>query len=180
MGLHGLSDRAVAVSAHRPIRIGPFTVTFVPSLHSKLVLGLKVNQGGEITCDHVEALTPAAYCCGQVWGIHVEVAGTTFYHQGSADLIDDEIRHRDVDWFLCGIAGRNFTDSYVERVLGRLRPKRIVAMHHDDFFAPLDGPVGFAFGVDLSRFPGEVAAVSRDIEVLTMTAPVHIAGPAGR
>lgn len=171
MGLHGLVDRAVEVQAHRTFAVGPFEITFVPSLHSKLVLGLKVNQGGEVTCDHVEGLTPNAYCCGQVWGIHVAVAGTTLYHQGSADLLDDEIRHRDVDWFLCGVAGRGFTDDYLARILGRLSPRRVVAMHYDDFFRPLGRPGGFAFGVDLARVPDEVAAVSRDIEILTLPDP---------
>lgn len=171
MNLHGLGHLSSVVEAHRPIEIGPFTVTFVPSLHSKLVLGAKVNQGGELTCDHVDGLTSTAFCCGQVYGIHVEVAGTTLYHQGSADLLDDEIRHRDIDLFLCGIAGRNFTDDYVGRILRRLQPKRIVAMHHDDFFRPLGDVQRFAFGVDVTRFPDEVAAFSRNVEVVTLAPP---------
>ena len=52
-----------------------------------LQLGLRIPFSGELTCDHVDELTPQAYRCGQVWGIHVEVAGMRFYHQGSADLI---------------------------------------------------------------------------------------------
>ena len=142
MALHGLADQAVTVTAHQVVEIGPFEVTFVPSAHSRLVLGLAVPNGGEITCEHVEGLTPSAYCCGQVWGIHVAVAGRTFYHQGSADLLDDELRHRDVDYFLCGIAGRQVTQDYLTRVLGRLTPRHVLAMHHDDFFRSLDAPAG--------------------------------------
>ena len=44
---------------------------------------------GELSCDHLHGLTPGAYRCGQVWGIRIEVAGTSFYHQGSANLVDD-------------------------------------------------------------------------------------------
>jgi hypothetical protein len=62
-----------------------------------------------------------------VWGIHVEVAGMTFYHQGSANLIDDAIRHSGVDVFLAGIAGRGFTRDYWARILPRLQPRTIVA-----------------------------------------------------
>ena len=82
------------------------------------------------------------------------VAGITLYHQGSADLIDDEVRHRDVDVMLCGIAGRQFTPGYLERILPRLEPRVIVATHHDDFFVPLGHDQGFALGVDVARFPG--------------------------
>ena len=168
MGLHGLVHQAVTVDAHRPYEIGPFTVTFVPSVHSKLVLGLKVPNGGEITCEHLDGLTPQAYCCGQVWGIHIEVAGTTIYHQESADLIDDEVRHRDVDVFLCGIAGRQVTDDYVGRILRRLDPRTVVITHHDDFFRPLDAAPGLAFGVDVARFADEVAAVSPDARLVAL------------
>ena len=178
MTLHGLADRAVTVEAHRPFEVGPFTITFVPSQHSKLLLGRKVPNGGEITCEHVGALAPQAYECGQVWGIHISVdtpgGPFTLYHQGSADLIEDEVRHRDVNLFLCGVAGRQFTDDYTSRMLGLLRPERVVVTHHDDFFVPLGEPQGFAFGVEVARFPDEVAAVSRDIEVLTLPEPTPI------
>ncbi len=168
MGLHGLADQAVEVTPHQVYEIGPFEVTFVPSLHSKLLLGLSVPNGGEITCEHVEGLTDQAYCCGQVWGIHIAVAGATIYHQGSANLLDDEVRHRDVDVFLCGIAGRQVTPDYVPRILARLSPKTVVLTHYDDFFRGLDQDQAFAFGVDVRRFPDEVAAVSGDIRVVSL------------
>ncbi len=175
MALHGLADRAVEVEAHRVYEIGPFEVTFVPSVHSKLVLGLKVNQGGELTCEHLGALTPQTYNCGQVWGIHISVAGVSLYHQGSADLLDDEVGNREVDVMLCGIAGRQFTPRYLERILPRLEPRLVVATHHDDFFVPLGAEQGFALGVDVARFPDEVAAVSRDFRVVTLPPPEPVA-----
>lgn len=168
MGLHGLADQTVEVEAHRVYEIGPFEVTFVPSVHSKLVLGLKVPNGGELTCEHLDGLTSQAYCCGQVWGIHIAVAGATIYHQGSADLLDDEVRHTDVDVFLCGVAGRQMTDGYLGRILPKLDPKTIVITHHDDFFRSLDQDPGLAFGVDVARFPDEVAAVTKDVRLVTL------------
>lgn len=178
MGLFGLAAQAVDVEPHHPYEIGPFVVTFVPSVHSRLFLGRSVPNGGEITCEHVGALSPQAYECGQVWGIHISVAGITLYHQGSADLLDDEIRHRDVDLFLCGVAGRQFTPDYLPRMLRRLQPKRIVVTHHDDFFVPMADPQGFAFGVNVAQFPDQVAAVTRDLPIFALPAPVPVApGP---
>ena len=126
MRLHGLGEQAVEVEPYRRYELGPFSATFVPSAHSKLTLGLKVPYDGELTCAHLDGLAPSAYRCGQVWGIHVEVGGTTLYHQGSADLVDDAIRHRGVDVFLAGVAGRSFTPDYWSRVLGRLEPDVVV------------------------------------------------------
>ncbi len=162
MRLHGQAERAVQVVAHEPFELGPFTVTFVPSLHSKLLLGLKVPSDGELTCEHLDALSPTAYKCGQVWGIHVAVAGMTFYHQGSANLIEEEIRHRGVDVFLAGIAGRRFTQDYWPRILGALQPRVVLASHYDDFFRALDEPAGFSLNVNLAAFPEEIGAVSGD------------------
>ena len=56
MQLHGLGRLAVEVQPHRPYELGPFTVTFVPSLHSKLLLGYRVPFDGELTCEHLDAL----------------------------------------------------------------------------------------------------------------------------
>lgn len=175
MRLHGQGEQAVEVIPHRPLELGAFTVTFVPSLHSKLLLGYKVPSDGELTCEHLDALTPTAYRCGQVWGIHVEVAGTTFYHQGSANLLDEEIRHRGVDVFLAGIAGRRFTEHYWSRVLGALQPRVVVASHFDDFFRPLDTPPGFSLNVNLAAFPEEVRSVSEDFSTVALQpfAAVH-------
>lgn len=172
MGVWGLARLANQVEAHRPFEIGPFTVTFVPSVHSKLILGKATPSDGAITCDHFEGLVSGAYRCGEVWGIHISVAGVSIYHQGSADLLDDEVRHRDVDVFLCGVAGRQVSDRYAERILTRLGPRLVVVAHHDDFFTPLAAPSDrFAFGVDISGFPDEVAAVSREFRVVTPPSP---------
>ena len=167
MSLHDLDEQAVVVEPYDVYEIGPFKVSFVPSVHSKLVLGLRVAYGGELTCEHLDDLTAPAYKCGDVFAIHIEVAGRTFYHQGSADLIDDAIRpeHKGVDYFLAGIAGRGYTRRYLPRVLGALEPRIVVPNHFDNFFLPLEAPMAMSFNVNLAAFPDEVGAVSREFEV---------------
>ncbi len=171
MAAHGLAEQAVEVEPHRTYELGPFVVSFTPSLHSKLILGLAVPFAGELTCEHLDALTPGAYKCGQVWGIQIDVAGKTFYHQGSANLIDDAVRARGVDYFLAGVAGRGFTERYWERILRRLEPQTVVPTHYDDFFRPLDAPMGFTANVHLSHVPDEIGRVSRDVAVAALPPP---------
>ncbi len=169
MALHGLAEQAVEVEPRRGYELGPFTISFTPSLHSKLVLGLAVPFDGELSCEHLDALTPSAYRCGQVWGVHIEVAGVSFYHQGSANLLDDELRHRSVDFFLAGVAGRGFTKNYWRRILTRLQPRTIVPTHYDDFFRPLDAPDhGFTTNVNLAHVPDEIRAVSAEFDVVAL------------
>lgn len=168
MGLHGLAERTVEVEPHRTYELGPFEVSFTPSVHSKLLLGLAVPYDGDLTCEHLDGLTPSAYRCGQVWGISIRVAGVSFYHQGSANLIDEAVRERGVDVFLAGVAGRNFTEDYWRRIIPRLDPKVVVPTHYDNFFRPLDGPMEFVSDVRLSQLPEEIAAVSGSAELAAL------------
>ncbi|HWB68721.1 MAG TPA: MBL fold metallo-hydrolase [Solirubrobacterales bacterium] len=168
MGLHGLAGAAVEVEPYRTYELGPFAVSFTPSVHSKLLLGLAVPYDGELTCEHLDSLSPGAYRCGQVWGISIEVAGTRFYHQGSANLIDDAIREREVDVFLAGVAGRGFTPDYWKRILPRLNPRAVVPTHYDNFFRPLGAPMEFVSNVQLAALPEEIGAVSAGIELAAL------------
>lgn len=168
MALHGLAERAVEVEPYRTYELGPFAVRFTPSVHSKLLLGLAVPYDGDLTCEHLEALTPGAYRCGQVWGVTIDVAGLRFYHQGSANLVDDAIRERDVDVFLAGVAGRSFTEGYWRRILPRLDPKVVVPTHYDNFFRPLGRELEFVSNVQLAALPDEIGSVSRDARIAAL------------
>ncbi len=168
MRLHGVGELAVEVIPHHPYEMGPFVVRFVPSRHSKLLFGRKVPMDGELTCEHLDGLAPGAYRCGAVWGIRIEVAGVSLYHQGSANLDDAELPVEPVDVFLAGIAGRSVTPRYWERVLPRLDPRIIVPTHYDNFFSPLGQAQDFVRRVDLAGVRGEVAAVSRDARIAAL------------
>jgi len=168
MGLHGLAAQTVEVEPYRTYELGPFEVGFTPSVHSKLLLGLAVPYDGDLTCEHLDALSPSAYRCGQVWGISIEVAGLRFYHQGSANLIDEAIRESEVDVFLAGVAGRSFTDDYWQRILPRLDPKVVVPTHYDNFFRPLGQQLEFVSNVQLSALPEEINSVSADARLAAL------------
>lgn len=125
------------------------------------------REDGQVL-DELEASTPAAYRCGQVWGISIEVAGVRLYHQGSANLVDEAIRASDVDVFLAGIAGRSFTDDYWRRIIPRLDPKVVVPTHYDNFFRPLGQCMEFVSDVRLTGLPEEIGAISADARVAAL------------
>lgn len=168
MRLHGLGAQAVEVEPQRAYELGPFVVRFVPSRHSKLILGRRVPFDGEFTCDQLDGLWPGAYRCGQVWGIRIEVAGTSLYHQGSPDLDDDALGVEPVDVFLAGVGGRSVTPRYWERVLSKLDPRVVVPTHYDNFFRPLGRELGLVRNVKLASVPGEVGAVSSSAAVCAL------------
>ena len=79
-------DLAVEVVAHEPYELGPFVVRFVPSRHSKLLFGRKVPFERRAEVRAPARPRSRGIRCGQVWGIRIDVAGTSLYHQGSADV----------------------------------------------------------------------------------------------
>lgn len=168
MRLHGVGDQAVEVRPHQPYELGPFVVRFVPSRHSKLLFGRKVPMAGELTCEHLDGLVPTSYRCGAVYGIRIDVAGISLYHQGSADLNDGELRDGPVDVFLAGVAGRSVTPRYWERILPRLDPRIVVPTHYDNFFSPLGQPQDFVRRVQLADVPAEVRRVAGDAQVVAL------------
>src|SRR5262249_33338876 len=121
-----------------------------------------------VSCEHLDSLCPSAYRCGQVWGITIAVAGVRFYHQGSANLVDDDLRERDVDFFLAGVAGRSFTERYWQRMLTRLQPRAVIPTHYDNFFRPLGAEMEFVANVQLASLPEEIGAASREIEIAAL------------
>ena len=165
LGLFGLAEQAVVVEPRRRYEIGPFTISFTPSLHSKLLLGRKVPMDGELTCGSLKHLGGREYRCGQVWAFTIEVAGGTRYRQGAADLVDDGISTTGVDVLLCGIAGRLWSPNFTRRIIAAVDPGLIVAHHHDDFFRPVDAEMGYSFNVNLGGFVEEVAAVDPNLPV---------------
>jgi L-ascorbate metabolism protein UlaG (beta-lactamase superfamily) len=168
MKIHGAPELAVNVEPGKPYEIGPFKTTFIRSRHSKLILGRKVPFDGELTCDDLHGLTAGGYKCGQVWGVRIEVAGVSFYHQGSADLIDDELPAEPVDYFLAGVAGREVTPRYWERVLRKLDPKVVVPTHYDNFFKALGAEEALVARSKLAELPDEIHAVSRDAKIAAL------------
>jgi L-ascorbate metabolism protein UlaG (beta-lactamase superfamily) len=168
MRLHGLGGRAVEVVPHRRYELGPFVVRFVPSRHSKLLFGRKVPMDGPLTCEHLDGLSPGAYRCGAVYGIRIDVAGISLYHQGSANLDDDQLGREPTDIFLAGVAGRQVTPAYWERILPKLDPRIVVPTHYDNFFSPLGRPEDYVRRVALASVPGEIRRVSHDARVAAL------------
>ena len=168
LGLHGIAKQAVEAQPYRSYELGPFEVSFTPSVHSKLLLGLAIPYDGELSCESLDGLCPSAYRCGQVWGISIKVAGVRFYHQGSADLVDEAVRERGVDVFLAGVAGRAFTEGYWQRILPLLQPRAVVPTHYDNFFRPLGQDLEFVTAAELARLPEEIGAVSGEIELAAL------------
>ncbi len=167
----GVSEDKLAVVPPEgcTLRIGDIDVRFVPSVHGKIKLGpFKVPQlPGKV--DVAPSRTPRAfhYKMGGAYGIHLTCAGVGIYHNGSADLVDAELKGVHADVLLCGLAGRRATRNYTRRLIEHLAPKLVLPSHHDAFFAPLERGCFLLPGIDLPGFEREVRDASAAARLLT-------------
>jgi L-ascorbate metabolism protein UlaG (beta-lactamase superfamily) len=119
--------------------VGPFALRFIPSAHSPLLLG-RVPFPGEIAdCSDVPLRTEE-YRCGAVFGVEIRVAGRTLYHLGSAELIDANVRMKNVDLLLMCVAGWTASHDFPERVGHVLAPGAVLFSHWDDFTRSIEKP----------------------------------------
>ncbi len=140
----------------RTLEVGDMTVRFIPSQHGKVAFH-RVPFPGFVTETPRLPQPVWAYKMGGAFGIHVRVGALSVYHNGSADLIDAELRDVRADVLLACLAGRRGTESYLRRLVDHLHPGLVVPTHHDAFFAPLSRGVHLLPRIDLGGFLAETA-----------------------
>ncbi|MBI4517534.1 MAG: MBL fold metallo-hydrolase [Deltaproteobacteria bacterium] len=143
---HGIPEASLqcversSTAAPAEAEVGPFRLRFWPSAHSALLFG-RVPFPGDITdCGDV-SLRTEAYRCGAVFGTEIEVGGRRLFHVGSAELVEQGWRVRNVDLALACVAGWTSTDRYPERLASALSPAAILFHHWDNFLRGLDHDV---------------------------------------
>lgn len=137
MALHGMAGRVTVCGERTCVELpGGASVTMIPALHGLVFFG-RSPYPGEIDPAQRPPLKAAAYRHGQVFHIRLEIAGTSFLHVGTANLIDRELEGQTCDvLFLC-MPGWRMVPDFHKRILSRVKPKIVVPFHFDDFSAPL-------------------------------------------
>lgn len=136
------ADRIRVVTPGRPVTYGRFTLTFLESAHCP-----PDRFPGVITAPVVPPVRAAAYRCGQAWSIlAAHAGGRTALVQGSAGFVPGALHgHRaDVAYLgvgQLGLRGEQYIRDYWAETVRAVGARRVVLVHFDDFFRPLDRPL---------------------------------------
>jgi L-ascorbate metabolism protein UlaG (beta-lactamase superfamily) len=160
-------DRLHVVVPGEQRRYGAFTLTFVASEHCP-----PDRYPGVIGAPVVPPVRASAYRCGEAWSIIAgHTSGRTALVQGSAGFTPGALDGRSADVaFLgvggLGVCGEDFIGDYWLHTVRAVGARRVVLIHWDDFFRPLDRPLRAlpyaGDDLDLSmRVLGELAARDR-------------------
>ncbi|MEU6075635.1 MBL fold metallo-hydrolase [Micromonospora sp. NPDC047074] len=135
-------DRIHVVTPHEPMPLGAFTLTFVESGHCP-----PDRFPGTITAPVVPPARASAYRCGEAWSVLVEHAsGRTALVQGSAGYRPGTLAGRRADVVYLGVGQLGVRDedyirTYWAETVRAVGARRVVLVHWDDFFRPLDRPL---------------------------------------
>jgi len=136
------AEQVHVVASGESLAAGSFTLTFVASEHCP-----PDRFPGTITEPVVPPAKAAAYKCGEAWSILVAHPGRpTVLVQGSAGYVEGALAGRQAEVAYLGIGQLGKQDAaymtaYWEHTVRAVGARRVVLIHWDDFFRPLDQPL---------------------------------------
>ncbi len=141
---HGLSSSSIhVVTPGQDSLFGPFTVRHVASKHCP-----PDRYPGVIAEPLVPPARVTAYRCGEAWSLLVthRPSGHRLLVQGSAGFVRGALVGEHVEVAYLGVGQLGLQDEayireYWDETVRAVRARRVVLIHWDDFFRPLDRPL---------------------------------------
>lgn len=140
---HGLpAERMHVVGTGESRRLGGFEITWVESSHCP-----PDRYPGAITEPVVPPAKAGRYRCGEAWSLLVgHDSGRSVLVQGSAGFVPGALAGRRADVAYLGVGQLGVQDEgYIRRywaeTVEAVGARRVVLIHWDDFFSPLDRPL---------------------------------------
>lgn len=151
------------VSAPARVELGPFDVTIRPSAH--VDVGFSGPPPGTMAPTVKPPLHMRQFRCQEVFALHIRLRGgaadgMTLFHLGSASFLPETIDKLACDVLLPALVGRKQRHRFLAELTGTLKPKLLIPIHFDDFFAPLSRPLRQLPGADLEGFLAELNLVA--------------------
>ncbi len=141
---HGLTDdRIVVATPTEPITLGAYDITLIDGRHCP-----PDRFPGVITKPVVPPVKASAYKCGEAWSTLVRhrPSSRTLLIVGSAGFVRGALTGRQADVVYLGVGQlgvqpESYLVEYWTETVRTVGARRVVLIHWDDFFRPLDKPL---------------------------------------
>lgn len=141
---HGLpEDRIQVVGDGDTLRLGAYDVTLVESHHCP-----PDRFPGTIDAPLAPPARASAYRCGEAWSVlaHHRASDRRLLVQGSAGWVDGALAGQRAEVAYLGVGQLGLRDeaylrTYWDQTVRTVGARRVVLIHWDDFFRPLDQPL---------------------------------------
>ncbi len=166
--MHGLSDKVIVCKGQEVIELEEdITVTMVPSVHGKVIMG-RIPFPGEIDPDEKLPIKAKSYRHGTVFIPKIKIEDTVFMHIGSADYIESQLDGHTCDVLFMCVPGWKRKDGYTSRLIDIVQPEVVVPFHFDDFSRPISktGKAPLLPFQDMSGFVSEIKRHSPKVKIV--------------
>jgi L-ascorbate metabolism protein UlaG (beta-lactamase superfamily) len=141
---HGLpDDRLVIATPGEPITLGTYDVTLIEGAHCP-----PDRFPGVISEPVAPPARASAYKCGEAWStlVHHRPSGRRLLIVGSAGFVPGALAAQRADVVYLGVGqlgvqSERYLVDYWTEVVRTVGARRVVLIHWDDFFRPLDKPL---------------------------------------
>ena len=148
------------------VKIGRFTITFVPSAHAGATGG---RPTGTIETPLIPPVHYDDYKLGGVYSILIEHPQGNMLHHGSAGFVPGALDGRSADVVFLGVSLIDEIEPYLRETVDAVGANRVIPVHWDDFTQPLEGSlVPLPFVVRLDDFFDDMRRLRPALKVQTM------------
>lgn len=180
----GLAEHKITeISTYLPYRFGDFSVTFIPSRHVEG--GLIDDAGATIDEPVMPPLSMFDYKEGGTFSILIEHPATSLLIHASTNYEPNALMGYQADTVFLGLGLFNTLttpqrENYLTQVVDMVGARRIVPIHWDNLFAPLQSPLqrdaSVAGSIDYLRQQAEARGLD-DIQLLDFREAIMLAAP---
>jgi L-ascorbate metabolism protein UlaG (beta-lactamase superfamily) len=134
------------VRANETVSLGKWKLTFIPTRHSPSLF-TPCKRSNTIDTPLVPPQRSSSWCAADVWAILVEHAGMgSMLVNASAGFVEGRLAglHADLVFLGIGMLGKQspaYREQYWNEIVRRVSPRRVIAVHWDDFWQSLDEPL---------------------------------------
>ena len=136
-------DRIDTVESGEPVIAGNYDITLIEGSHCP-----PDRFPGAITAPVVPPVKASAYKCGEAWSmlVHHRPSGQSLLIVGSAGFVAGALAGRRADVVYLGVGQlglqpQSYLTEYWTQTVRMVGARRVVLIHWDDFFRPLDRPL---------------------------------------
>jgi len=137
------ADRVITATTGTSIPLGAFDITLFEGDHCP-----PDRYPGDITAPVVPPVRASAYRCGEAWStlVHHRPSDRRMLIVGSAGFVRGALAGQRADVAYLGIGQlglqpESYFDDYWQETVRTVGARRVVLIHWDDFFRPLDQPL---------------------------------------
>lgn len=136
-------DQVIVATDASPIPLGAFDITLIEGHHCP-----PDRYPGTITTPVIPPVRTSAYRCGEAWSmlVHHSASDRRALVVGSAGFIKGALAGQQADVAYLGIGQlglqpESYIEDYWRETVRTVGARRVVLIHWDDFFRPLDQPL---------------------------------------